>query len=63
MSKPVLTPANKARKVTTALSMLALEYAMSDDPGERKYADPLHAAMRELPEESKAKLYDILVGA
>jgi hypothetical protein len=57
-----LTEYTKARLMTDALSKLEAEYMASIDPVEKKLAKPVHLANFDLPDHSKAKLYDILMG-
>lgn len=55
-----LTEATKARKMHAALAQLAHEYAISEDVAERACSTTVHKAMMDLPDYSKARLYDIL---
>lgn len=59
----VLTEYNKAKRITVALSTLESEYMSSDNKAEKACAKIVHRANFDLPDYSKAKLFDILMSA
>lgn len=56
----VLTETIKASRMTKALSALEAEYMASADKAERACAKTVHRANFDLPDYSKARLFDIL---